>query len=460
MSAFDLGPGFERAVIRLSMLDGAFLSRASKLVEAGHFTSPERAWLWSAVLDYWGEYGLPPTDLPLHRAASTQSLDKAPGYLSELERVLERGRVVEGPWVRGEVEEFCRRQIFAVAHRRSAELFNSADHRAAYEVMARAQDEIRDVQFDAKDRQFLFEEFPERQHRRHMALLRESDDVVSTGIPELDNVTDGGVHPGELWSVFAYAKRCKTTWLINQGFHAVRMAGMCVLHVVLEGRGSMIADRYDACFSGDVYASVRRGEFDPAKLRDLHDEYRRCRRLMVVRTINDWDVTAADVRAELLEVRALGYDPRLLIVDYMDLLRSRDRVSSETQHQVNAARDLTRLVMQEEVAGWSAWQATRPKEGAHDREHVLTSASVADCYAKVRIVEAFGSLNATRAEMREGKMRLYMEEHRDKPLDLRFLIRNDLGRMRMATKSELMKKKEAPVVDPKAAREEKAKASS
>jgi hypothetical protein len=53
-------------------------------------------------------------------------------------------------------------------------------------------------------------------------------------------------------------------------------------------------------------------------------------------------------------------------------------------------------------------------------------------------------------------MRLYMEEHRDKPLDMRFLIHNELDRMRMATKSELLKKKEATVVDPKEALAEKA----
>jgi hypothetical protein len=244
------------------------------------------------------------------------------------------------------------------------------------------------------------------------------------------------VHLGELWVVFAYAKRGKSTWLINQGYNALNVMARPVLHIVLEGSGEQIAARYDAIFSQELYTNVKHGTINPTAYKAMHERYARLKKKLVIRTLNDWDVNVLHIQAEMAKLKAQNFKPELLLVDYMDLLRSRTRCDSETQHQVNAARDLKRLVNQEQVACWSAWQAQRPKSGSQEREHVLTSANVADAYAKVRIVDAYGSLNATDAEMEEGRMRVYMEGHRDAPIGRLYTIRNDLSTMRMITSVE------------------------
>ena len=69
----------------------------------------------------------------------------------------------------------------------------------------------------------------------------------------------------------------------------------------------------------------------------------------------------------------------------------------------------------------------------HTKEHVLSSSNVADAYAKVRIVDSYGSLNATDDEMDRGEMRLFMEGHREAPVNKLWTITNDLSRMRMVT---------------------------
>ncbi len=133
------------------------------------------------------------------------------------------------------------------------------------------------------------------------------------------------------------------------------------------------------------------------------------------------------------EVKVRNFRPSLLIVDYVDLLRSRYRCDSETKHQVEASRDLKRLVNQTDVACWTAWQAQRPKPNAHEKEHILTSGNVADAYAKVRIVDSYGSLNMTNDEKKKGEMRVYWEDHRDAPVNKCWLVQNDLSRMKMVT---------------------------
>lgn len=415
------------------MIDEAFAVRAIDYVERSHFTTQPLGWVWSVFEKHWEEYRMRCTDIPLRDALRKISPEKYALYAPEVDAIVALGTVPESDFVKGQLRDWCQRNVFAEAHQEAARLFNDDKQIEAYDVMARAQDRIQQIDFNTVDRQWFFAGLADRQRDRHRRTIDPNAGVFTTGIRQLDDSTDGGVHLGELWVVFAYAKRCKSMWLVNQGFHATRVHRRPTLHVVLEGHGAQIAARYDACFSQELYSNVKRGEIDPRLFSSMHAEYEQLRGLLVIRTLNDWDVNVQHISAELDDLRATGFVPEMLVVDYMDLLRSRSRTDSETQHQLNAARDLKRLINRHEIACWSAWQAQRPRQGAHTKEHVLTSGNVADAYAKVRVVDAYGSLNATDDEMSRGEMRLYMEGHRDAPVNRLYLLQNDLSRMRMMT---------------------------
>ena len=430
MSGFTFDAAFQRGVLKLCMEDDAFCSRAVQFVQPEYFSSAPLGWIFKAIKSYWDAYSMRCTALPLRQALYQLSPDKRELFAAEVEQVLARS-VVEGDYIKKELKDFIQRSIFAVAHEESARLFNAGKMPEAYDVSARAQDRIQQVGFDKIDRQWFFEELSDRQHARLRAQLDLSRTPFTT-FWELDKLTEGGVHPGEVWAVLAYAKRCKTTWLINQGFNATRINRRPVLHFVLEGTGDQISARYDALFSGELYSVVKHGNMDTTLYRQFQQETEYLRSLLVIRTVNDWDVTILNIAAEITELRAHGFKPDMLILDYVDLLRSRSRVDSETQHQVNATRDLKRLVNNMQLACWTAWQAQRPKEDAHTTEHILTSSQVADSYAKVRIVDCYGSLNATDAEMARGDMRIHIEGHRDHAVGKTWKVTNDLSRMRMA----------------------------
>jgi len=419
------------------MVDESFCSKALQYIEPQHFTNEALGWVFTTLAAYWQVYSMRLTDMPLRDAVRKLSPERALRYAHEVELIIALGEVPEADYVKNELRDFAQRAVFAGAHEDAARLFNEGKVSASYDVMARAQERIADIRFDSVDRIWLFDELPERQRERVRAQLDPQNGVVTTGIPLLDRATDGGVHPGEVWVVFAYAKRCKTTWLINQGFNATRVHHLPTVHFVLEGKGRQIAARYDACFSQELYSKVKRGEIQTQLYTQLAQEYETLRRLLVIRTLNDWDVTILDIDAELHYLRTQGFFPKFGVLDYMDLGRMRDggKGASETQHQVGFARDHKRLANKTDTGWWSAWQAQRPKIGAHEKEHVLMSSNVADAYAKVRIVDAFGSLNATDEELANGEMRVFFESHRDSPVNQLYTVTNDLSRMRMITSS-------------------------
>lgn len=416
------------------MLDDEFALLAFRWVKASHFTTEPLGWFYKAMLDYYGTYDRVITPMAIREAVRFLDADRSRRYGHEVDLILASDALPEAPFLKAKLAEFVKQAIFVAAHSESRELFNRGQLDEAYGVMATAQDEIQDVTFETVDRIWLMDSLPERQRERMQAAIDLTSMPITTGIPQLDEKTDGGVHPGELWAVLAYAKRCKTTFLINQGFNATRVHHIPTVHFILEGRGHVIASRYDACFSQSLYSAVRQGAMAGDSYRRLQEEYTMLRKLLVIRTINEWDVTILDIQAELSYLKNKGFVPGAMVLDYMDLGRARDaRVDSELQHQLAFARDTKKLVNNTGLRAWSAWQAQRPKPGAHTREHVLTSASVADAYAKVRIVNSYGSLNATDEEMENGEMRVFWEGHRDAAVNGLWRISNDLARMRMIT---------------------------
>lgn len=432
MAVFQFEPGFQRGILRLMQVDSAFCMRAIQHVNVSFFTVESLGWVFRVFQQYWKDYQQPCGDIALRGALRYVPETKAVLYYTEVEQIIALGRVADAEYVRAQLSDFCRRNLFAIAHQESARLFNDQKTVEAYDTMAKAQDEIRKIDFTDNSRQWFFEELVARQRQRF--INRHEQHAFATGIGELDSMASGGVQAGEVWAVLAYAKRCKTTWLCNQGFRAVRMHGATVLHVVLEGQKGAIPAKYDTLFSDELYSLVKIGEIDSQRYAAMQAEYLEHRKRLVVRVWNDWDVTIEKIVGEIDELRVShDFSPELLILDYVDLLRSRYRVDSETQHQVEASRDLKRLVNDRELACWTAWQAQRPKPNANTQQHVLTSASVADAYAKVRIVDSYGSLNATDEEMQKSEMRVYWEAAREGLIGKCWTISNDLSRSRMVT---------------------------
>lgn len=439
---FPFDASFQRLLLRLMQQDDAFALSCVQWLSPEHFTAEALGWIFKVVAAYVAEYQQRCSDVVLRHAARQLPPQVSARFTAEVEHVISIGIVAEDAWVKAQLTEFVRQALFAEAHQASAALFNAGRRAEAYDTMARAQERIVDVGFSKEARVWLFDELQERQLSRLRKQADAGQQAFMTGIRGLDECTDGGVQHGQVWSVFAYAKRCKSTWLTNQGFHGTRVHRRPTLHIILEGREEEQSARYDSCFSTEQYAAVRRGDMDWQLYQHLAAEYAALRGLMVVRALTDWDTSILDVQKELHYLKSRQFVPELLVLDYADLGRARDRVDSETQHQLAFSRDLKRLVNNTGMACWTAWQAQRPPKGAHTKEHVLTSSDVADSYAKVRIVDSFGSLNATDDEMEQGLMRVYWEGHRSSAVNRIWSITNELGRMRMATSSTPYEKKD------------------
>lgn len=442
-AAFPFDVQFQRAIARLAMLDEGFASRALKIVEPSYFTTRPLGWMWTTMQAYWQKYMVRMTEVPLRDSLRYVEPENVTSYANEIDVVCSIPHVPEHAYIREALADFCRRSIFAQAHKQAQDLYNAGKPVEAYDETQRALDRIREITFDDENRSFFFEEFEDRHKLRIVKNATGFQRVFTTGLGPLDDACDGGAVEGEVWLVQGYAKAGKSTWLIDKGFRCVRVHREPVLHIQLEGKREQTEARYDTRFSGEFYTEVRKGSIAPALYRDMLDEYRRLRGLLVIRALTDWDATALDIESELKTLHARGFKPKMLVCDYVDLMRSRNKhVDSETQHQLDATRDLKRLTMNYGLMTHTVSQTQRPKEDADEYEHVIRAAKIADAYAKIRVVDFVGSLNSTRKEREQGISRFYAEVHRDNPMGLYLKLQNDIARMKIGVSATPIEFKE------------------
>jgi len=407
------GPSFQRALVRTCLADPGLRALVARFVTKGQlgFTDPAAHWCWGHISAQDN-----PTILQLRTEANRLAGSPICGGVEAV--LAGHADWRESDYVRNEIVQWARRQVFRAGFEDARDPFNRGDVDAAYTLMMRRMDELSAIRLEAQDRGWFFEELDARQERR--AFVAQGEDYIPTGITRLDRAMNGGTHYGELEVTVAYSGIGKTFWCVHRGFIGARMRRRC-LHFVLEGGRKKTEDRYEARWADTVYKEVRRGSLDERAMRALRSEYALLRHHLVLRGFADrdaWAVSYDDLLAELGELRrAHGWVPDLILVDYGDLMSAPG--DSEYQKQKMAYRQLKALSERVEFPGHPGYvvispsQAQRPAKGADEKEHVLVPQQIADCYEKVRVADAIITLNRTRQEQGDAEARVYLGKYRD-----------------------------------------------
>lgn len=428
-SNFDVG--FQRSLLRLVMLDDAFCHRVMKYMEVSFFTTEVLGWIFKFFKAYYEAYNGPCTAMALENSTTHMPKEEAAVYQQEIRKLLDIRAVAEEGFIKDRLQEFIRRNMFVQLFHDTQDLYNSTQSvNRSVDLLMQTTEAIQQVTFEAPDRSWFFEEFNKRNYRRIQDGRDPTSNTITSGLPAYDDIIGGGISLGELMIMLGLAKVGKTTWLINMGFASTRIARVPTLHCNYEGSIEIVQNRYDTCFSQALYTDVKYGNLDTKTIQILLEEYQYLKKLLVIRSFTkNWDNNATTITGELAELKAVGFKPKLIIVDYADLLRSRHRVDSETKHQTDAMKDLKQIANRG-YAIWTACQGRRPKGSMQENPtYLLRSSEIADAYAKIRIADGYGSLNATREEKAANVSRLFWEDYREQPVGRLFRLYNKNDRM-------------------------------
>ena len=424
--ADEFGVTFQRQLIKGMMSDPGLKALVSRFLKSGQlgWTDPASLWAWQVIRH---------DDSPSMLALKTERLrldDDDPAVVGADSIIESDNDWRDSDYVRSQVTEWARKQVFQMAFEESRYAWNKNDIDEAQKIMLRRIEEMSSMRLEEADRGWFFAEFEDRQHRRASSTSATSS--IPIGIGRLDEAMQGGLHAGELEVVMAYSGIGKTFWCVQRGFVAARLRHK-VLHFVLEGGRAKTEDRYEARFSETLYSRVKRGEISSDKMSLINREYRALGRNLVLRGFNDgesWRATYEDIICELKELRVShGFVPDLIIVDYGDLLHADG--DNEYGRQKTSFRQLKSLSERIETRGHRGYavcsptQAVRPDQGADVREHVLRPRDVADCYEKVRVSDVILSINRTEDEKTDKVARVFLGKHRDAEDGVLVRVRTD-----------------------------------
>lgn len=249
-------------------------------------------------------------------------------------------------------------------------------------------------------------------------------DVVSTGWSNLDEVTDGGLAPGEMGMFIAPSGTGKTTILMNIATNYSRM-GKSVLYFALEERMarmenkllSMLTDKnrhyyYDDDPNGrPVLNRERLLEMSKRMEAGLENKSVGDVRLWIK---EPYQLSPKDIEKVLTEVlHKDGKYPDVVILDYPELLDNTFERGNTNEFTAMGKlyHELRAIANRYHVILWVVSQTNRDAYGSE----IKTARAIEGSKQKINSVEFCATLNQLPEEFSAGFMRLYVDKSRNRP---------------------------------------------
>lgn len=331
-------------------------------------------------------------------------------------------------------ESFLKQSRFIEVYDQCYDLYNKGQKNKAYEHLIKSAEDLGKFSLTVEQLEQVFAGFPARNTDR---IVKASSGIITKipfGIPELDDITNGGPELGHLVLFMGDAKAGKSIALIHCGVNAARR-GHGVLHVQREGSKAEVLERYDSAWSGSTYYEIKDGNFSEDKFK----VYRK-----IVNNLGKTDIhlfckekfnstTMIETRRILIELKK-QYDIKAVIDDYADLANPDDEVyrsSDERFRQQKTIRAQKDLAVEQQVVYYTATQASSiAKELLDDPSYVINRESLSEDKGKVRPVDMLFSINRTADERKSKIARIYVDALRGHDSGQVVTIAQSLGRTR------------------------------
>ena len=435
MTPHNFGIEFQKQLVKMMLTDVSFLIKCLGYLEEDFFAAGPMRWTFNATKTHYQSYGkIPDTLVFATELTKTVPADEQTLYVEFIRSVL-AFEVTDAEYIKDNLQTFVKKNVFVRGYSDCATLWNAHKVDEALELMTKTMHQINTTTFTPPDRTFFFEDFKTRQLQR---VMEASDDSIMksfpTGILMLDEVFGpaGGLSRGEVGLIVGDTKAGKSIALNHMAFACARIGGK-VLIVTLEGSRRLTENRMDARFAEERYQNIKFGNYSSEEVEQkVYREYEMLKGNMVIRGFTDkWDYNIIDVEQEIDDVRAMGFDPDMLVIDYLDLLYPREFDAKENLYarQTRVAQDIHSIAAKRNLAVWTATQATRPTTKSNDPHFVLRANNMADCYGKARTVELVLTLNFTDKERARGVMRLFIDRYRDNQAGQIIPIQTDFTKM-------------------------------
>jgi hypothetical protein len=386
------GQSYQTKVVTNLVTDRPFLEQVSDILETKYFESDTNKWVVDITRKYFSKYKNTPTT-DFFKTEIQKITDKAlqQNVLTQLKAIYSQQSGGDSEWVKNEFVTFCKNQNFKNVILTSVDLLQTGQFDKIEKLVRDAVKvgQANDLGLDYKeDIEVRFEEVNRR--------------TVKTNWDVIDDLTDGGLGPGELGVIVAPSGVGKTWVLCHIGAEAVRQ-GKNVLHYTLELTQNYVGQRYDTIFTGIPSSDLKENK---DQIRDKVDKLKGG---LMIKYYPPKGITANTIAAHIDMVRSTKFQPDLIIIDYADLLVSvNSKNNSDYQEQGGIYIDLRAMGGEYQIPIWTASQTNR----SAIESDVIHADKIADSYAKVMNADLIISVSRKDTDKLNDTARFHVMKNR------------------------------------------------
>jgi replicative DNA helicase len=384
------GNHFQLKVISSLLKHKQFLQNVYDNINENEFENPAHKWIITETQKYYQKYHTNPT--PEYLSIELKKLDNEVLKISIAEQLKEALKAVndDRDYVEKEYSTFCKNQQLKTALMSSVDLLSKGNY-----------DDIRsiiDSALKAGEDKTVGHEYEKDVETRYRLEERRA---VPTNWAHVNELLMGGLGAGDLGMILGGPGGGKSWFLVNIGSAAIKM-GYNVLHYTLELSQDYVGKRYDAVLTGIEFQQIHNHRDSIEKAID------EIKGKLIIKEFPMGKTTPSTIEAHIQKCVTLGTVPDLVIIDYVDLLRSRNKSSERKDEIDDVYTSIKGLARQINTPIWTVSQVNR----MGSKDDIIEADKIAGSYDKIMIADFAMSLSRKRVDKLNGTGRIHVIKNR------------------------------------------------
>lgn len=384
------GVGFQVKVLSSLLRHKEFLQNIHDILEEEYFDNPAHKWIVEEILKYHYKYHTTPSLDALQ--VEVKKIDNEVLKVSVIEQLKEAYKASneDQEYVEQEFANFCKNQQLKKALLSSVDLLEKGQY-----------DDIRyliDSALKAGMDKNLGHEYEKDTESRYRA---EDRNPIPTPWPHVNEMLQGGLGAGDVGIIFGNPGGGKSWMLTALGAMPVSL-GYTVAHYTLELSEGYMGRRYDATFTG-----LRVQDLGLHR-QEVNDMVEKLKGKLIIKEFSMGKASISSIEAHIQKMTDLGTRPDLIIIDYVDLLKSK-RKSIDRKDEIDDIYISTKALARDlKLPIWTVSQVNR----AGAKDDVIEGDKAAGSYNKIMIADFAMSLSRKRLDKVNGTGRCHIMKNR------------------------------------------------
>jgi replicative DNA helicase len=384
------GVGFQVKVLSSLLKHKEFLQNIHDILEEEYFDNPAHKWIVEEILKYHYKYNTTPSLDALQ--VEVKKIDNEVLKVSVIEQLKEAYKASneDQEYVEQEFANFCKNQQLKKALLSSVDLLEKGQY-----------DDIRyliDSALKAGMDKNLGHEYEKDTETRYRA---EDRNPIPTPWPHINEMLQGGLGAGDVGIIFGNPGGGKSWMLTALGAMPVSL-GYTVAHYTLELSEGYMGRRYDATFTGLKVQELG------LHRQEVNEMIEKLKGKLIIKEFSMGKASISSIEAHIQKMTDLGTRPDLIIIDYVDLLKSK-RKSVDRKDEIDDIYISTKALARDlKLPIWTVSQVNR----AGAKDDVIEGDKAAGSYNKIMIADFAMSLSRKRLDKVNGTGRAHIMKNR------------------------------------------------